>query len=151
MKSVLYLSEQVIEFSESEISEIANYSRKKNHGRGIYGYLNFSNGQFVQYLEGEDEAVSLLLDTIKQDPRHQFVYGIETHQFEQRLFPSWDMRLLSSDEADQINLERYVTQNLLLLKDGAVNKERCEELLWKYVVRISKMRTLSMNSTNILY
>lgn len=45
----------------------------------------------MQLLEGPEGVVETLFDTIKQDPRHNKVYGLVRGDISERTFPDWQM------------------------------------------------------------
>jgi len=140
MKRLVYLSEATQDFSQRDVEDLASHSLTKNKSLNITGYLSYSKGRFVQYLEGESGVVTELANVIQKDSRHNYLHGVESNDFEERLFSTWNMRYISSEELKTYPLEDYIELKLLYLKNDFQYKERCEELLWKHVSGISKLR-----------
>ena len=138
MKNIVYLSKANVEFTQASVEELALKSMSKNKELNITGYLCFFEGTFIQYIEGEEETLDKLLNTIKKDPRHNYIYGVERNNRKDRLFPSWNMRHIYGEELKKYNLEKYMALNILSIKEDSENKEHSSEVLWKHVDIISK-------------
>jgi hypothetical protein len=57
MHRIIYLSSGIKIFSDEEINDLLKVSRNNNEKNGITGLLLYSDGNFMQILEGEKEAV----------------------------------------------------------------------------------------------
>ncbi len=77
--------------SEKVIQEILESSRQHNAEKNITGCLLYSDGIFVQYLEGNRRDLEELYDRIKADERHFEVKEISIGPLRHRLFPTWVM------------------------------------------------------------
>lgn len=66
-------------------------ARVKNEKLGITGCLLFYEGDFIQYLEGNQIKVLELYDEIKKDERHRDIELISYAEREGREFERWDM------------------------------------------------------------
>ncbi|QTN38304.1 BLUF domain-containing protein [Cryomorphaceae bacterium] len=91
MKSIIYLSEESMDFNEEELKELSSSSEQRNKDRGITGFMSYKNGIFVQFLQGPDSAVDQLFNTINKDERHSVKKSLEL-PFDEELFPAWGMR-----------------------------------------------------------
>ncbi|QKZ15110.1 BLUF domain-containing protein [Spirosoma sp. KUDC1026] len=88
---ITYFSTAVESTSEHDIFDIVEFSRNKNARLGITGVLLYVNGNIVQVLEGQQEAVEGLYKSIQIDPRHTNVRTVISHHIAQRLFDHWFM------------------------------------------------------------
>lgn len=77
--------------SEKVIQEILESSRQHNAEKNITGCLLYSDGIFVQYLEGNRRDLEELYNKIKTDERHSDVKEITVGPLHERLFPTWAM------------------------------------------------------------
>ncbi len=105
IKCVAYTSKLSIDLTDknysSEIIKIVNKSRINNKNLGVTGILLFSGSHVFQYLEGDNDTIATLLYRIKKDSRHQF-HSLALHKTgDKRLFPTWNMRLISPNTASQ--------------------------------------------------
>ena len=89
--SLIYVSSAARVFSESELLDLLNRSREKNHRLNITGMLLYKDGNFMQALEGEQEQVRELYGKICGDPRHHGTLVLIQGPEERRQFPDWSM------------------------------------------------------------
>jgi hypothetical protein len=140
MKSIVYLSDASVDFSETDLVALAEHAAATNYQLDVTGYLCFSRNRFLQYLEGEAETVDALLSSIRKDPRHKFIYEIELNDIDQRVFDHWSMRYITADELQRFHLEHYIELNLLYIKNNFPDKERCRDYVWKHVKTIANVK-----------
>lgn len=67
-----------------------------------------ATGRFIQALEGEEEDVLRLYDTIKQDTRHQQVTLLHTGPIDARTFAGWTMGFRSLLEDEYLQIPGYI-------------------------------------------
>ena len=80
---------------QQDITQFVNDSlpaiRANNARLDISGILLFSDGTFLQVLEGEKDAVQGLYDRIARDDRHHGTKVLLTRETPRRSFPDWSM------------------------------------------------------------
>jgi len=94
-KRIIYSSKSKKSFTDSDLEQLAQSSALKNESAGITGFLVYRNGFFLQYLEGEEEVLKVLLEKIHQDPRHSMLDEITLEKSEGKVFPEWKMESVS--------------------------------------------------------
>ena len=94
------------------LTAILKASRSHNLDAGITGVLVFSDGIFLQVLEGGRDAVSGLYNRIAQDRRHRDVVLLGYDEIGERRFAGWAM--------GQANLSRLNPGVLLKYSERAV-------------------------------
>jgi hypothetical protein len=102
---LVYVSAAVDLLSEAELLEILELSRKNNARHGITGILLYHDGNFMQYIEGEEHEIKhLYYDIIAKDPRHQQLLVIDEGEHSEKVFEGFAMsfRNLSKGNATQI-------------------------------------------------
>lgn len=82
----------------AEIKSILASSRANNARDGVTGALLYSEGCFVQVLEGSLDAVQRTFSRIQCDFRHGDVVVLQSGRPDARLFGAWDMALAEPDE-----------------------------------------------------
>ncbi|MDX1559605.1 MAG: BLUF domain-containing protein [Marinobacter sp.] len=95
---LIYFSSVSPDLQESDLDDILSESVIRNGQRGITGLLAYDQFNFMQVLEGEEEAVNKLYLSITADPRHQDVRLILYEQIEERQFNDWAMALAKLPE-----------------------------------------------------
>lgn len=85
------------------LGEIFATARRHNRALGITGALVVTQDAFVQTLEGDEDAVRRLFETICQDERHDHITLLE-ERTAPRTFGRWSMARVSEDGGPDIRL-----------------------------------------------
>ena len=91
----VYTSAAMQPMPKSKLYKILVDSRVNNKLADITGLLVYVDGNFLQVLEGEQEAVTALLEKISKDRRHKDVKVVYKTSIENRTFNSWQMAYIS--------------------------------------------------------
>lgn len=93
------------------IKSILESSNQNNKENGITGILVYCNKHFFQILEGEENSVKELYETIAIDSRHDNVIKIHEGIIENRNFANWSMAFKSYNKElsclDDFNMEQF--------------------------------------------
>jgi hypothetical protein len=96
--NLVYCSRATEGVDAAAVDRIIASARRWNPVHGITGLLVFGSGIFFQWLEGPREQVLGLMAKLKADARHENVVPLsESEEVRERLFPDWDMELVSTD------------------------------------------------------
>lgn len=95
---LMYASRATATPADADLAAILKTSREHNPAEGITGLLCFTDGVFVQVLEGGRDAVNARYQHIVQDRRHRDVILLGYEEITERAFPGWTM--------GQVNLHR---------------------------------------------
>lgn len=89
--SLLYVSRSNLQLPRDggEIDNIVAAAERYNPTVGITGALVFTERLFAQNLEGGDEALDALMDSIRRDPRHRDLEIIYRERIPARRFETW--------------------------------------------------------------
>jgi hypothetical protein len=100
---LVYLSSATSLYDQDELLRILQVSRRNNSANNITGLLLYHEGNIIQFLEGEEQAVSALYDKIESDPRHKGVLPLLQRKLPKRDFGNWSMGFkdMGSATADQ--------------------------------------------------
>lgn len=74
-----------------EVEKIVAVSRPRNHELDVTGALLFTGDRFAQLLEGPQQGVAALQQSIFRDPRHLQVTTIHSHDIDEREFLGWSL------------------------------------------------------------
>jgi hypothetical protein len=102
----MYASRAVPAVDQEELLAILKKSKANNPKAGVTGVLCFSEGVFMQVLEGGRGAVNKLYNRIVADARHSDVLLLNYEEIAERRFAGWSM--------GQVNMARL--NPALLLK-----------------------------------
>lgn len=97
-----YCSQAQLPFDQADLDLILQASQRNNQRDDITGLLTYSGEVFVQFLEGPPESIHRLMDRLQGDPRHRDIIILSEGSDHERIFPSWDMELVTRQEAHQV-------------------------------------------------
>lgn len=83
------------------VDNILATARQRNASVDVTGALLFTEGRFVQVLEGERDKVHEVFDRIGADARHADVEILSAQYSDRRRFKEWSMAFVGNDEALQ--------------------------------------------------
>lgn len=108
---LMYVSRAVPSVDQEALHAILKKSKANNPKIGVTGLLCYSEGIFLQVLEGGRSAVNQLYNRIAADPRHTNVELLTYEEIGERRFASWSM--------GQVNLARLNPGLLLKYSERA--------------------------------
>lgn len=94
LKLLTYTSHASLDLTASDLEDIHRTARENNALEGITGLLVFNGTHFLQFIEGDADAIDSLVERLRRDSRHN---GLEIHEEgtpAERSFPSWSMELV---------------------------------------------------------
>lgn len=91
MHQLIYTSHATFPFSDEDLLALLRWSRQWNEQVGITGVLLYGDGQFVQVVEGNVEAVDSLFEHIRRDVRHHDLIKLAYEPVAKRSFTQWSM------------------------------------------------------------
>ena len=96
---LIYRSQSLIDPAQRspELASIFTTARSNNRGHAITGALMVTDTTFVQALEGEEDEVRALYETIEKDSRHEQVDVLEQTEAP-RAFGRWAMAEVATDD-----------------------------------------------------
>ena len=98
---LIYVSTARREASTAELDDILASAVRHNEADGVTGMLLYSEGGFMQVLEGEEATVEETFRRVERDPRHTDVFVLERTPVAERSFGRWSMgfRRIGATEA----------------------------------------------------
>lgn len=128
---LMYCSRAVPGVDLEELAVILRQSRIDNAACGITGMLCFSEGLFIQVLEGGRAAVNSLYKRVVSDSRHTDVTLLVYDEISERRFASWTMGQVNMSRINTAMLLKYSEQPTLdpYAISGRVTMALFEELL----------------------
>ena len=102
---VLYHSRTTTSPSADQLQALLDWSRPHNAAHQITGLLLYSEGRYVQVLEGPEPDVRALFARIQLDTRHEQVIAVSQGPGPQRRFADWRMgfgHLAPAPAVDQV-------------------------------------------------
>jgi len=96
---IVYISSLAID-DESVLKDILAECTRNNPRRGLSGMLLYSAKQFIQVLEGPENAVLETYQKVHLDTRHTQLVELMHEPIEQRQFGDWSMGFRKLKEQD---------------------------------------------------
>jgi hypothetical protein len=97
-----YCSHAQSPVEQADLDRILQASQRNNQRDDITGILTYSGEVFVQFLEGPPESIRRLMDRLQGDSRHRDIIILSENSDHERIFPGWDMELVTRQEARQV-------------------------------------------------
>jgi hypothetical protein len=131
MYFLVYVSSAVNLFSDEDLIQLLEVSRRNNEKAEITGLLLYSSGNFMQTLEGPEKAVLETQARILSDPRHTGLITLLQGNREGREFNDWAMGFKRLDGPDRPTIPGYsdFLSNPLRSAEYTANPSRALTLL----------------------
>ena len=128
---LMYASRATQAVNQEELLAILRKSKANNPAVGITGVLCFSEGIYLQALEGGRSAVNKLYDRIVADPRHSDVELLSYEEIGERRFAGWSMGQVNLARLNPALLLKYSEKPALdpFAVSGRVSMALFEELM----------------------
>src|SRR5687767_6279847 len=107
MFHLVYVSSAINLFNSDELKDLLEISRRNNSALDITGMLLYRDGNFIQALEGDEQAVRALFEKISRDPRHKGIVTLVQGETPEREFPDWSMGFRNLNDPDESKLAGY--------------------------------------------
>jgi hypothetical protein len=135
----VYVSSAVEPFTSEELSALLDKCRRNNEALGITGMLLYRDGNFMQAIEGPQDAVSRLHAKIENDPRHRGMLTLVSGPAAAREFTHWSMGfrdLGSAEVRGQEGFSEFLNTPLTAQEFGP-RPMRCQKLLSVFKKNVS--------------
>lgn len=107
MEYLIYISTAKRLLDENELTEILKVSKKNNELNEITGLLLYSEGTFIQFLEGPTDKLNATYEAIINDERHKNVIKLVEEPAQERCFPDWSMGFKSGNSRELEQMAGY--------------------------------------------
>ena len=102
--SLTYVSQARAHLDEAQLKVLVEAARKRNGQMNVTGALAYSNGWFIQVLEGDALDVKSLYSTIAKDTRHINLTIIVEREIAARAFGDWSMAMIACEQSENDTL-----------------------------------------------
>jgi Sensors of blue-light using FAD len=86
-----------------DLQELLDHSRRNNAANGITGALIYSEGMFLQIIEGDKALLQDLMTKIRRDVRHESVFILRESEVPKAMFSGWKMAYVSATSKQVAN------------------------------------------------
>ncbi len=91
MIQLIYASAATKPFAVDDLKALLSKARARNTLYKVSGMLLYHSGSFLQVLEGPDQSVDLILNSVFKDARHNNTRTLSRTTIQSREFPNWSM------------------------------------------------------------
>lgn len=91
--------------TKDEIRDILAAAHRNNPEKGVTGALLYSGGYFCQVIEGPQDVLEELFESIQMDNRHQDVTVLHFEPIESRGFNEWAMALAGIEDTMRFDID----------------------------------------------
>ncbi|MGH1439269.1 MAG: BLUF domain-containing protein [Cellvibrionaceae bacterium] len=121
-----YMSKSVRLMTDAGLNALLNKARINNEVTSLTGMLLYSEGSFLQIIEGPKPAVDNAFQHIQKDSRHQAIKVLFEEKIESRNFTDWTMgfKHLENDQIAHIpGMNAFLENGESLYDHLSVEKE----------------------------
>lgn len=106
---ISYVSTAVRDLQEAEVVKILEETEIRNNNHGVNGLLIYSNGNFFEVIEGEENKIKDLFKIIKEDPRHKNIIMIFEKEVDKPLLKDKEANFISENtQHRQMKVENFL-------------------------------------------
>lgn len=104
LRSIVYVSTAVSPFTERQLEALLVAARQLNRDSEVTGVLLYSDGNFMQCLEGPADSLQVTYDRILASRRHTNVLQLFDKRVANRSFPDWQMGFAQPTKSEMLAL-----------------------------------------------
>lgn len=137
-KYLAYVSRQSHVITNKSLKELLSKSRINNSATAVTGILIYFRGNFIQYIEGEEETIDQLYEKIAKDKRHHDLTELDSGFNKERAFSDWSMafKKLQKDEVSVILGYKDLKRKKLFNEESKLEDYSALRLLKNYIKNI---------------
>lgn len=134
LTQLVYYSISSIKITMEVIYDIREISIRNNSKKNITGCLLYHDNVFLQLLEGENENIDNLYESIQKDKRHSTVTLIMKENVKERMFPGWSMAFHEFNNGDS-NANQFI-KNIVFFSENSDKKTKSIGMFWRMAKQI---------------
>jgi len=93
LSSIVYRSRAVNSFSDSDLLHLTRAAQARNRAEAVTSLMLHDDGRFFQWLEGPQDSLSRVMQSISNDGRHTDIEVLSRGSVRSRTFSGWDLKL----------------------------------------------------------
>lgn len=132
LQALVYVSSAVAPLSDEQIAHLLQRAQWRNAREQVTGVLLYSDGAFMQYLEGPTAGLTEVYGAICDDPLHHGIIEILREPVAVREFDHWAMGFRSSAQPEALLPAEADVTLARLLSPGPVPMSAGRMLLAKF-------------------
>jgi len=121
MKQLAYISTAIWLMTDNELLDILKTARKRNADNDVTGVLLYSEGTFIQVLEGQPHNIDQIFGSISNDKRHKNIIKLVEAKLDKKYFPDWNMGFATVDKDRAREIAGFLNSTGEILEDESGN------------------------------
>lgn len=123
-----------LEEQKENVQSILDVAQRNNKKVDVTGALLWSGDYFCQVLEGENEALEDLFETIQMDSRHNEITVLHFEPIDRRSFSEWAMAMAGNEPTMRFDIKgiRASKDEILMQETGKDLVNVLEQLVQKH-------------------
>ena len=134
---IVYSSSATELFDEPALIELLEVARKNNRTNNLTGMLLYSDGVFLQAMEGTQSKVKEVFEHIAKDQRHKGITVLRQIHQQERQFSDWEMGFRSISRQKLAEISGY--SELLNPGFDISRLDDASSIAWKMLVGFRQM------------
>jgi blue light- and temperature-responsive anti-repressor len=132
LSTIVYRSRAIAPPADLDLFYMLGQARQRNREMSLTGILLYDRGHFFQWLEGPDERLGQVWQSIKRDPRHADVQIVGDMQIPIRLFGAWHMQFAHRDQQHAALVDGFVVADTSILDELHTHPEKAANILAEF-------------------
>lgn len=124
LETLTYMSTAAFLPTRSDIEYLLEKARARNESESVTGILLYSEGSFLQCLEGSPEAIDRVYGHILRDPLHHHIFELLRDPAPEREFGDWHMAFRSTGSQHAFNSDADEIAARLAVPAGVLSPAR---------------------------
>jgi hypothetical protein len=119
LQAIAYVSSATQLMAPPELEQLLEDARDFNLKVGVTGVLLYSDGNFMQYFEGSEDAVRETYGRIRTSKRHKGIIEVLNERIAQRSFADWQMGFAQPTQSELLAISTANWQRMESQVGGA--------------------------------
>ena len=120
LRAVAYVSSATYLMTVPQVESLLVEARDLNLKSSVTGVLLYNDGNFMQYFEGSEGAVSDTYERVRSSQRHKDIFELLNEHITQRSFPDWQMGFAQPTQSELLALSNARWQSRAIGAHGEV-------------------------------
>lgn len=112
LRAIAYVSSATYLMAVPQLESLLVVARNLNLESSVTGVLLYSDGNFMQYFEGSEGAVSITYERIRSSRRHKGIIALMNERIVERSFPDWHMGFAQPTQSELLSLSTARWQSM---------------------------------------
>ncbi len=126
---IVYRSRALFAPTDVDLFYLLAHARERNKAAGVSGVILYDRGHFFQWIEGSNQELGSIWNSIRADVRHSELRVLADQEIPVRLFEGWSMQLAHREREHDGISEGFVVTSAALLDDLHLNPTKVPNIL----------------------